>query len=173
MRQIIRIAVTGPESTGKSELAEKLAGYYHTLWVPEYAREYLNKIHRPYHQDDILAIAKGQLANEETLFCRADKFLFCDTDFIVTKIWSEFRYGSCHPWILRQVNEHRYDLFLLCDIDLPWQDDQLREHPDKRKELFDLYYHELVERHFPFKVISGFGEERIKRAISEIDNAFN
>ena len=173
MGLIKRIAVTGPESTGKSELAEKLAGYYHTLWVQEYSREYLNNINRPYNQDDILAIAKGQLAKEEALISRADKFLFCDTEFIVTKIWSDFRYGNCHHWIIRQIEEHRYDLFLLCDIDLPWQDDPLREHPDKRRELFDLYYNELVERHFPFKVISGFGEERIKRAISEIDRTFN
>lgn len=167
-----RIAITGPESTGKSELAEKLANYYNTIWVPEYAREYLENIRRPYIQDDILMIAKGQLKKEEALVSMAGKYLFCDTEFIVTRIWSEFRYGNCHQWIERQIELHRYDLYLLCDIDIPWKDDPLREHPDKRRELFDLYYNELADRNFPFKVISGFGDERLKRAISEIDKTF-
>ncbi len=168
-----RVAITGPESTGKSELAEKLARHYHTVWVPEYAREYLDKLRRPYVYEDIVEIAKGQMKLEEEATSRANEILFCDTDLIVTKIWSEFKYGTCDPWILEQVSLHRYDLYLLCDIDLPWINDPLREHPGRRKELFDLYFEELRGRRFPFEVISGIGEDRTKNAILAINKTLN
>ena len=155
-----RISVTGPESTGKSELSEKLAKHFRTIWVPEYAREYLENMGHPYKEDDILKIAQGQLKKEEEAVRYSKHLLFCDTDFIVTKIWSEFKYGRCHPWILGQVEKHAYDLYLLCNIDLPWAEDPLREHPRRREELFQLYYRELTVRNLPFKIISGTGDAR-------------
>ena len=167
-----RIAITGPESTGKSELAEKLARHYDTVWVPEYAREYLEKLVRPYDYDDIAEIARGQLRNEEQVALSANRILFCDTDMIVTKIWSEFKYGRCDHWILDQVANHHYDIYLLCDIDLPWADDPLREHPGKRKELFEQYFQELQKRDFPFVVISGVGDDRTNNAILAIERTF-
>lgn len=166
---IRRIAITGPESTGKSALAEWLAGRYGTAWVPEYAREYLDRIHRPYGEADILAIARGQVAAEEALAPRARTYLFCDTEAIVTKIWSEVKYGRCHPWITDRIATRPYDLYLLCDIDLPWEYDPLREHPDRRSYLFDLYHKELKERNLPFAVVSGSGETRFVNAATIID----
>jgi NadR type nicotinamide-nucleotide adenylyltransferase len=168
-----RIAITGPESTGKSELAEKLAKHYNALWVPEYAREYLEDLGHPYKEDDIVNIAKGQLEMEEEEAQHSKYLLFCDTDFIVTKIWSEFKYGRCHPWILEQVEKHIYDLYLLCDIDLPWAEDPLREHPQKRKELFELYYRELKTRKLPFRIIAGTGEARTRNAILAVEETLN
>ena len=167
---IKRIAVTGPESTGKSHLANSLANHYDTVWVPEYAREYLNIINRPYRQDDILQIAKGQIDSENRLADLAKKFLFCDTEAIVTKIWSEHSYSKCDKWIRQQIAESKYDLYLLCDIDLPWSPDPLREHPKQRQHFFDLYYNELESRGFNFSVISGIGDERLQNAIDVIDN---
>lgn len=166
------VAITGPESTGKSILAQQLADHYRTVWVPEYAREYLEKLNRPYEEEDILNIARGQLAAEIGRKPQGKSILFCDTDAIVTKIWSVVKYGRCHAEILRMIDEHPYDLYLLCDIDLPWTYDPLREHPHYRKELFGLYFRELTERKLPFRVISGFGELRLKHALEAITGYF-
>jgi len=102
----------------------------------------------------------------------ANKYLFCDTELIVTKIWSEVRFKRCDPWIIRTIREHPYDLFLLCNIDLPWEYDPLREHPEMRGKLFDLYYKELSSGKLPFFVISGSGENRVKHAMDIIDGFF-
>ncbi len=166
---IKRVSITGPESTGKSELSRKLASKYNTLWVPEYAREYILKLGRDYEQKDLAIIGRGQLGEEEQLAAAASRLLFCDTDLIVIKIWSLFKYGTCDEWILERVKDHKYDLYLLCDIDLPWEDDPLREHPDRRQELFNLYIRELDELKVPYHVVSGKGEKRLKSAVDSIE----
>ncbi|MGA3014061.1 MAG: ATP-binding protein [Bacteroidales bacterium] len=170
MGKIIKIAITGPESTGKSRLATELAEYYHTVYVPEFARGYINQLYRPYNQEDILAIAKGQIRYEKGYLKKANRMLFCDTELIVTKIWSEVKYGDCDPWILQRIIENRYDLFLLCNIDLPWEEDPQREHPYMREKLFSLYYNELVGRDFPFKVVSGLELQRLMNAIGFVES---
>jgi NadR type nicotinamide-nucleotide adenylyltransferase len=165
---IRKIAITGPESTGKSMLARQLAAHYHTRWVPEYAREYLEHLERPYNEDDLLTIAQGQLKLEASIMPGAGDFLFCDTELLVLKIWSDVKFGRCHPWILEHLKIPRYNLYLLCDIDLPWEYDPLREHPDQRQYLFDLYYNEMKNRRFPFFVVSGTGPDRVRNAIDII-----
>lgn len=170
MDKILKIAITGPESTGKSRLAMELAEYYKTVFVPEFAREYIDRLGRPYDQEDILIIAKGQISEEERWIKQADRMLFCDTELIVTKIWSEVKYGFCDPWILKKIEENKYDLFLLCDIDLPWEADPQREHPHMREKLFTLYYDELKGRGVPFKVVSGAGRERLMNAIGFVES---
>lgn len=169
---IRKIAITGPESTGKSILAEQLAAYYHTVWVPEFAREYLQILGKPYQEEDILVIAKGQIEAEACKLKRADNYLFCDTELLVTKIWSEVKYQRCHPWITETMLVQQYDLYLLCNIDLPWQYDPLREHPDQRQFLFDLYYTELKNMQAPFAVVSGIGDVRMENAVEIINNFF-
>jgi NadR type nicotinamide-nucleotide adenylyltransferase len=165
---ISRIAITGPESTGKSWLTEHLALHFNTKFVPEFAREYIENLNRPYAFDDIEIIAKHQLLLEKKAMEEANGLLFVDTDFFVTKIWSDFVYHKCCPWILEQLRNHRYDLHLLCDIDLPWEFDPQREHPNQRKELFDIYKMELETAHRPFEIISGTGEARLESAINAI-----
>ncbi len=169
---ICRIAVTGPESTGKSWLAEKLARHYNTVWVPEYARIYLAKNDGKYVFDDIVKIAKGQKLWEENFLNKADGLLFADTDAIVTKIWSEVVFGKCDEWILHQIENNPYDMYLLCYPDLPWQPDPLRENPDNRLELFELYKNELVSRKLNYKVIKDKGTKRLQNAIDAVDNLF-
>ena len=173
MTRPLKIAITGPESTGKSTLAEGLASHYNTLWVPEFAREYINQLNRPYNQNDILEIAKGQIKNESFLFSQIKNFLFCDTELMVTKIWSEVKYNSCDPWIMEKIAQNHYDLFLLCNIDLPWADDPQREHPHMRKLLFDLYLNEITKRELPFVIISGIDAERLKNAIKAVNDFFD
>jgi NadR type nicotinamide-nucleotide adenylyltransferase len=169
---IHRIAITGPESSGKTTLAEALAAYYGTRWVPEYAREYLAALGRPYRFEDIGAIARGQLQREDRTAPWAERFLFCDTEPIVAKIWSEFKFRRCDPWILAALENRPYALYLLTDIDLPWEDDPLREHPTRRAPLFDLYYRELVARRLPFEVISGSRRARLRRAVRALEARF-
>jgi NadR type nicotinamide-nucleotide adenylyltransferase len=168
-----RIAVTGPESTGKSWLAEKLANHYKTLWVAEIARDYLESLGRAYEFEDIAVIAREQLKLEDEMAGKAFRFLFCDTDMLVTKVWSRFKFDKCDPWIEEKVLAHRYGLYLLCNIDLPWQQDPLREHPHKRKELFEIYNRELDEMKVEYKIISGTGDERLRNAISALEEAFS
>lgn len=168
-QKVRRIAIVGPESTGKTDLANFLANHYQTAWVPEFARAYLEHLGRPYTQADLLTIAQGQLQSENLLAERAKQFLFCDTNLIVIKIWSEFNYHSCDPSIITLLEQQSYDLHLLTDIDLPWEDDPLREHPDKRQELFDLYESELNSRHIPFVVIRGEYFSRRDAAIQAVE----
>jgi NadR type nicotinamide-nucleotide adenylyltransferase len=169
MSKVMKIAITGPESTGKSQLAAELAEHYKTVFVPEFARAYIENLDRPYNQADILEIAKGQIRDEEKILKQASGMLFCDTELIVTKIWSEVKYGVCDPWIPEMIEKNKYDLFLLCNIDIPWQADPQREHPHLREKLFDLYFNELTQLGFPFKVLSGLGKERLKNAIDLIE----
>ncbi len=168
-----KIAITGPESTGKSELSKKLAAYYYTVYVPEFARKYIDELARDYTQDDILIIAQNQILQEKEASLHANEYLICDTELIVTKIWSMHRYKECHPWILEKIKNNRYDLFLLCDIDLSWEYDKQREHPDKREFFFNWYRNELEEYGFPYKVISGNSEKRIQNAIDAVDGFFS
>ena len=167
-----RISITGPESTGKSWLAEKLATHFRTNWVPEVARGYLNKLGRPYQYEDIVLIAKEQLKAEDLLASTTTGLLFCDTDLLVTRVWSLYKYGKCDPWITEKCKEHRYGLYLLCNTDLPWKADPLREHPMVREELFRFYMESLGELEVNYSVISGSGPERLKNAISAVEKSF-
>jgi len=171
--RIIKIAITGPESTGKSTLSEQLASHYKTVWVPEFAREYIASLNRIYNQNDILHIAKSQMKKEKELFPKANRFLFCDTELIVTKIWSEHSFKNCDEWILNNISKNFYDHYLLCDVDLPWEYDPLREHPLLRKYFFKLYLNELRSRNFSYSIISGNNQIRLKNAVDAIEKFLN
>jgi len=165
-----KIAITGPESTGKSSLAESLSLRFAAAWVSEYARVYLKKLDGAYTFDDITLIAKGQAASEDLLSSGHSPFLFCDSDMLVCKVWQEYKYGFCDPWVEKAFQERHYDLFLLCNTDLPWVYDPLREHPARRGELFSLYLQALESYNKPFIIISGQGTERLNMAIDKILN---
>jgi len=169
----IKIAITGPESTGKSSMAKALSEKLDCLWIPEYAREYLEKINRSYHYDDLFEIACGQKEREENGLKFSDRFLICDTDFLVLKIWSEHKYGKVHPFILEEYNKKSYDLTLLMNIDLPWQYDPQREHPDDRHYFFQWYQKELQNSNVKYGVVSGNNEERFIDAMRYIRATFH
>ena len=169
MKQIV---IIGPESTGKSTLAAQLAAYYKTAWCPEFAREYLRENGTDYNYDDLLNIAHGQIALEDSMKQQArNGYYFIDTDMYVMKVWCEVAFNNCHPWILKQIAARKYDLHLLCDTDLPWVPDGLREYPDlpMRQRLFKMYKDILVNDGGKWAVISGNPEERLQTAISIID----
>ncbi|MFN8337283.1 MAG: ATP-binding protein [Cyclobacteriaceae bacterium] len=168
-REVRRIAIVGPECTGKTELARFLASHSQTRWVPEFAREYLENLGRPYQKSDLTTIAHGQLEMENVIAQQANRFVFCDTNLVVIKIWSEFKYGSCDPEIIKLMHQQKYDLHLLTDVDLPWQDDPLREHPHKRQELFDLYERELKNSHVRYRIIRGHSASRNAAAVKAVE----
>jgi NadR type nicotinamide-nucleotide adenylyltransferase len=165
----VKIAITGPESTGKSVISQQLADHYTTVWVPEYARVYLLQIERSYNYDDILQIAKGQTESEKAFEPIAKGLMFTDTELLVTKIWCEVKFGKCHQWIEENFRKQDYDLYLLMDIDLPWEYDPMREHPDRREFLFNLYKKELEKTGMNYRIVSGVGEERLKNAINFVN----
>ncbi len=164
-----KIAIVGPESTGKSSLAQALAEHYQTAWVPEYARGYLDQLVLPYQKNDLTKIAHGQLRLEDEWMNTANGLLFCDTNLIVIKIWSEFKYGNCDTEIIEKMLSRKYDLHLLTDIDLPWEPDPQREHPTKRLELFKWYEEELKNQKLPYSIIRGENQARITSAIKAIN----
>jgi NadR type nicotinamide-nucleotide adenylyltransferase len=167
-----KIGVIGPESTGKSTLSQALAAELDTLWVPEYARAYLEQLDRPYEEIDLLQMAQGQLTLEDAIAPEADRFLICDTDLYVIKVWSEDKYGHCHPWILEQIAERKYDMYLLTDIDFEWQDDPLREHgaPHERQYFYNIYRDIVMSSGLPWANISGTPGERLQQALKAISD---
>lgn len=176
---MIKIAITGPESCGKSILAKQLAAYSGTLWVPEYARFFLSVLHRPYREADLDTMANGQIGWEDATASLLRKqhptaaapLLFCDTDLIVYQVWAEEKYRRVSPHILRNIRERPYHLHLLCAPDIPWLPDPQRENPHDRDRLFERYEAILRERGLPYAVVSGLGDHRLSCALRAINAA--
>ncbi|WP_025145380.1 AAA family ATPase [Pedobacter jeongneungensis] len=164
-----KICFYGPESTGKSTMAEKMALYYHTVFVPEVARELITS--NDITVDDIIKIGKAQTERVKEKTSIANKIVFCDTDLITTKIYSQY-YLNQVPDILNDLeNEIRYDLYFLLDIDVEWVADHLRDFGERRSEMFDLFKRELEKRGIDYIHISGNyheREEKIKKIIDSI-----
>ncbi|MFN6087392.1 MAG: AAA family ATPase [Cyclobacteriaceae bacterium] len=169
---IKKVCVIGPECTGKTDLSTFLANHFKTTCVEEYARAYLNKLGKPYAQPDLVKIAHGQLRMEDEWLRESNKIMICDTNLIVVKVWSEHKYGSCDQEILEKMAERKYDLYLLTNIDLPWEDDPQREHPEKREHFRKIYQDEVAKTNVPFVEISGERESRRKKAVEAINAQF-
>ena len=160
---LLKIIVTGPESSGKTTLCNALSKHFNLPFSKEYAREYLNTLKRDYNPDDLLKIAKGQLQTENGL-------QLLDTDLITLKIWSEYKYGSCDKWILTQIEKQKIEnrFYLLCSPDIPWQADKQRENPNDREELFEIYKQELNDLGHKYFIVKG--EDRTENSISKISS---
>ncbi|HMJ48025.1 MAG TPA: ATP-binding protein [Ferruginibacter sp.] len=177
MQQLKKIVVLGPESTGKSTLCTQLAAWYHTQWVPEYAREYLLTNGKDYTWEDLSLIARGQLSQEDKAVNEKNQpgnLLFIDTDLYVIKVWSEYVFNKCDNFILTAIASRQYDLYLLCNTDLPWVEDELREYPDlySRQKLFHFYKDAMINQFVPWVEISGNYEQRLINSINFIDKNF-
>lgn len=177
---IRRVVIIGPESTGKSTLCQYLSEVYDSLWCPEFARAYLTKNGTDYTYENLLEIAKGQLTQEDSYYhkmeqkSKKDSFLFIDTDMYVMKVWSEYVFNRCDPFILKQIAERKYDFYLLCNTDLPWTKDEMREYPDQkpRQEQFLIYKDLMIHQNIPWTEVSGSGEDRWKNARIAMEKRF-
>ena len=172
-----KVVLFGPESTGKTTLAKKLASYFKSDWVPEYARIYLqNKWDQTKEicsKEDLSIIAAGQMALENQKARNNDSILFCDTDLLVTKIYSEVYFGGyCDPYLHHFAVNNHYDLYLLLDIDIPWVPDDLRDKPDERDQMLAEFKKALESLDRPYVLIQGQGEDRFQSAIHAIQSQF-
>lgn len=166
----LKIAIVGPESTGKSSITVQLAKHYHASMVAEQARDYIQKLQRPYTLQDITAIAQLQIEAEAQEFAQTQSLLICDTTVLVTKIWAENAFQTCPEFILHKWDQQDYGLHLLMNIDLPWEADPQREHPHLRTFFFNWYENELIKAKANYCIISGLEEERLSNAIAAVDN---
>jgi len=167
---IKRVALVGPESCGKSYLAEKLALHFKTVFVPEYGRAYCEKFGMDSSPLDFAHVAGGQLYHEDEMALEANRLLFCDTDLIVTQVWSEVYFaGKCQPWIFWADHARRYELFLLCAPDIPWVNDGLREFEGQRDWMFERLRQELESRGLRYVIIQGGFEARTLEAIRAVE----
>ena len=167
---IKKIAIVGPESTGKSTISAQLAKHYHTVWVPEYAREYCAALTESCNWQDEINMFEGQLAVEKMLLSQATNLIICDTTFLTVKIWSDQMFGKSPQEVIDELPKHPYDLYLLMNIDLPWQEDPLRDFPHMREHFMEVWHKELKALGANYHVISGTDEERLQNAIVTIDS---
>ena len=153
-----KIVFTGPECSGKTKLSQEIAKHFNLIWVEEYARQYLHNLQRAYKYSDLKKIAQGQLQLEKKL--KKNQFSICDTNLQVIKLWSIIKFGKCDPFILN--NQDFNALYVLCKPDFKWAFDPLRENPENRKEIFNLYLKDLTENNMDFIIIEGSHNKRFQ-----------
>ena len=170
---MITIVLTGPESTGKSLLSEFLAKKLDGIWIPEFAREYISKINRPYTYSDLEFIAKTQINQRKVAERKVKEFLILDTWLIITKIWFIEVYERFPEWIDETINNYPVDLYLLCEPDIPWVPDPLRENGGERRNyLFRRYFDEIMKTGVPYEIVSGVNDGRYNNALNKVKMNF-
>ncbi|EDP71101.1 NadR-like protein [Flavobacteriales bacterium ALC-1] len=170
----LKVVLFGPESTGKTTLSKQLARHYNSVWVREYAREYLqdkwNNERKTCEPKDLLPIAVGQMQLENKLAQKTDSILICDTDLLETKVYSEAYYsGTCDPILEAHALKNSYDLYFLTYIDTPWEADDLRDKPNERERMFKAFEYALIANNRPYVLLKGNKQERLKLAVEHID----
>jgi NadR type nicotinamide-nucleotide adenylyltransferase len=163
---MLRIAITGPESSGKTTLSQALSEHFKVAFIPEFAREYLEKTNGKYEQLDLDKIAQRQF---KSLVSSENNIVICDTDFSVLEIWSHYKYKKVSELINKLVSDKLFDLHILCSPDIPWEADVLRENPNSRDLLFELYKESLTQNNKHFIVVNGSPKNRLEKSLLAID----
>ncbi|MBX2870910.1 MAG: ATP-binding protein [Saprospiraceae bacterium] len=167
---MLKVALTGPESSGKTTLALALAKHFGVPHLLEYSRTFLNELSRPYVESDLVPIARGQLREEQKLELDNAPIYFCDTSLLVMRVWGLYKFGRSDDRIKEMLLAHPADLYLLCSPDIAWAPDPLREHAsiEDREALFRLYKQNLDEFQLPYGIIEGQGQLRFDCAVTEV-----
>lgn len=167
----MRVVLTGAESTGKSTLAANLARHFGTLYIPEYARDYVTGLGRSYTYEDVEHIARTQVRQMKEFSANAGRILFLDTYLIITKVWFDVVFHRRPEWLSQEIDAQEIDLYLLCDTDIPWEADPVRENGgERREELYRIYRKELEQAGCPFEVVTGLGEDRLGNAVKIVES---
>lgn len=164
----VRIAIIGPESSGKSTLAASVALAAGGSLVLEAARSYLSDLHRSYVRQDLFSIACEQAAAEEEAALSGNALVVCDTDILTICIWSHEKFGGVDDGLLAMMRRTRYDRTFLCMPDIPWEEDPLRENPYDRDRLYEVYRAWLYRERRPYEVVQGGREDRLQHVLRSI-----
>lgn len=169
---MLKIAINGPESTGKTALCKELAAYFQCNWEPELARGYIENIDGQYSYNDVAEIAKLQIEQEKKYenYSGDDELVFFDTDLIITKVWFEYKYGVVPQFVTDRLAARFFDFYLLSEPDLPWVYDPVREHGDNRDFFLDWYEKEVIKLGIPYMKIHGAGEKRLQNAVLAVNS---
>jgi NadR type nicotinamide-nucleotide adenylyltransferase len=171
---IRRIAIIGPECTGKTTLSQQLAEHFNAEWIPEYARQYITELEGKYAMDDVVFIAKKQIDEFDFSDDSAYNQIFFDTNLIITKVWFDVAFDECPDWVEDAIVTRKFDYHLLCNTELPWEPDIVRENGGKKRErLFNIYEQELKKRGFPYGIVAGDGDSRLTNALTLLNSFFN
>ena len=163
------VVITGAESTGKSVLTEWLAKYFEVPFIPEFAREYVETLNRQYNYSDVEFIAKKQISELNALKKTNHTYIFADTWLIITKIWFEVVFKQAPAWIDETIKNTPIDLFLICDTNLQWVPDSVRENGGKQREILQKKYINTIEAYgFNYKIISEKNAERFQNALDAV-----
>ena len=165
----LKIAFTGPESTGKTSLSMLVAETFKGVYIPEYSRSFLEKTNGFYEEQDLVTIALGQCEALQNVLITGNHLLVSDTDMTVMKVWSQFKYGRVSTVIEQLYLEETFDHLFLCDTDIPWEEDPLREHPESRDELFALYLEMIQAKTKNFTIVKGSLKERLMQVRQVIE----
>lgn len=175
-RALRRIVVTGSECTGKTTLAHDLAAHLDVAWVPEQSRAYAESVRRELTVHDVEPIARAQRAAEEAGLAearrRGDACLVLDTDLVSTVVYARHYYGSCPPWIVDEARIRLGDLYLLCEIDVPWMGDCVRDRPLAREEMHERFRSTLVEFGARPCLVRGLDDARLAASLACIRSTF-
>ena len=170
---LFTVAILGAESTGKTTLCKDLASYYHCNWVPEFMRPYLqakwNRQQQTCEWADLMPIAYGQIALENSRAADSERYLFCDTSLFELMVYANWYYGECPEAITKAALAHHYDLILLTEVDVPWEPDDLRDAPHQRDEIAQRFADELTHHGKDFKRIGGDRQARVAQVVAWLD----
>ena len=170
---IRKVVITGPESTGKTTLAQQLAHHFNTIWIPEYAREYVENLGNPYVYEDLIKITNIQINKLREVTEKPNQFIFLDTDLIIMKVWFQEAFQNYPEWLHDSIKQRNIDLYLLCATDISWMYDPVRENKgDYRERLFKIYKQELETYGFSYRIITGKNTNRLQNAIKIMDVFF-
>lgn len=169
---MIKVAVLGPESTGKSTLCLEISKFFNLSFVQEASRDFLTNLNRPYTFEDLDMIAERQFSMINEMELEGESLLIADTEILTIRIWSLIKYGRCSDLINNLLKQQKFHHYLLCNTDLAWIPDPLREVPDlkKRNEILELFQSELKQNDWPYSIIHGTGDARFLQARNILEN---